>query len=184
VCWQVTTDFRSQRTIPPNFPQVLKDFVREILREQPENIYNFGARYFAELASPAPQEGGGRAFENMSDEELLVWLTEIFVAADSDNNGSLDREEFKDVMRHLDLTDKEIMQVFREADTDESGMLEYEEFLPLMVQVLLTIQQMDKVKQEEADNIAAAKEITDYMFRPFRRRVGDDDDRGIRGIRF
>ena len=35
----------------------------------------------------APQEGGGRAFENMSDEELLVWLTEIFVAADSDNNG-------------------------------------------------------------------------------------------------
>ena len=31
---------------------VLKDFVREILREQPENIYNFGARYFSELANP------------------------------------------------------------------------------------------------------------------------------------
>jgi len=29
-----------------------QDFVREILREQPENIYNFGARYFAELANP------------------------------------------------------------------------------------------------------------------------------------
>jgi hypothetical protein len=86
LCPQVTTDFRSTRTIPPDFPQVLKDFVREILREQPENIYNFGARYFAELANPAPA-GGGRAFENMSDEELLVWLTEIFVAADTDNNG-------------------------------------------------------------------------------------------------
>ena len=30
----------------------LQDFVREILREQPENIYNFGARYFSELANP------------------------------------------------------------------------------------------------------------------------------------
>jgi hypothetical protein len=27
--------------------------VREILREQPENVYNFGARYFAELSNPA-----------------------------------------------------------------------------------------------------------------------------------
>jgi len=28
-----------------------------------------------------------RLFESMGDEELLIWLTEIFVAADSDNNG-------------------------------------------------------------------------------------------------
>ena len=85
--------------------------MREILRQQPENIYNFGAKYFAELANPVSRdstsiashlhshslvtnraglqapEGGGRAFESMSDEELLVWLTEIFVAADTDNNG-------------------------------------------------------------------------------------------------
>ena len=31
----------------------VQDFVREILREQPENVYNFGARYFAELSNPA-----------------------------------------------------------------------------------------------------------------------------------
>ena len=29
-----------------------QDFVREILREQPDNIYNFGAKYFSELANP------------------------------------------------------------------------------------------------------------------------------------
>ena len=89
----------------------LKDFVREILREQPENIYNFGARYFSELANPpvrdSPSFGwirsfilssetlkyltqdanasAARVFENMSQDELLLWLTQIFVAADTDN---------------------------------------------------------------------------------------------------
>ena len=46
--------------------RVLKDFVREILREQPENIYNFGARYFSELANPpvrdSPSFGWIRSF--------------------------------------------------------------------------------------------------------------------------
>ena len=37
----------------PDSASCLQDFVREILREQPENVYNFGARYFAELANPA-----------------------------------------------------------------------------------------------------------------------------------
>jgi len=51
---KVTTDFRGHHSIPPEFPQVLKDFVREVLREQPENIYNFGARYFSELNNQVP----------------------------------------------------------------------------------------------------------------------------------
>ena len=34
-----------------------------------------------------PETSGRRIFEGMSDEELLSWLTEMFVAADTDNNG-------------------------------------------------------------------------------------------------
>ena len=125
---QVTTDFRGHQTIPAEFPQILKDFTREILREQPDNLYRFGRDYFERLAYPdavgdASGDDSRRPFESMSDEELLAWLTEIFVAADTDNNGSLDRDEFKVVMSGLNLTPAEAMQVFREADVDESGRL-------------------------------------------------------------
>ena len=35
--------------IPGSFPDLLHDFVREVLRDQPENIYEYGAAYFAAL---------------------------------------------------------------------------------------------------------------------------------------
>jgi len=42
--------YQKQFAIPDAFPQVLKDFTREILRNQPENIYEFGYNYFKEKA--------------------------------------------------------------------------------------------------------------------------------------
>ena len=35
--------------IPGSFPDLLKDFACEVLRDQPENIYEYGAKYFAAL---------------------------------------------------------------------------------------------------------------------------------------
>ena len=35
--------------IPGEFPSLLHDFAREVLRDQPENIYEYGALYFAAL---------------------------------------------------------------------------------------------------------------------------------------
>lgn len=32
--------------VPQGFPDVLHDFAREVLRDQPENIYEFGYLYF------------------------------------------------------------------------------------------------------------------------------------------
>ena len=66
------------------------------------------------LQTVSEEASGLRVFETMSDEELLVWLTEIFVAADSDNNGVLDRKEFKELMSELNLNESEAMQVGRE----------------------------------------------------------------------
>jgi len=167
---QVTTDFRGHHTIPPEFPTVLKDFVREVLREQPDNIYRFGRDYFENLAFPddeglLPETSGRRIFEGMSDEELLSWLTELFVAADTDNNGTLDRSEFKEIMKHLNLSPQEAIHVFVEADVDESGSLEYEEFLPLMVQVLQTISSMDALQENERGMTELAEATADYMIR-------------------
>ena len=32
--------------VPNDFPQVLHDFAREVLRDQPKNIYDYGYEYF------------------------------------------------------------------------------------------------------------------------------------------
>ena len=32
--------------VPQGFPDILHDFAREVLRDQPENIYEFGFMYF------------------------------------------------------------------------------------------------------------------------------------------
>ena len=35
--------------VPEDFPDLLHDFAREVLRDQPENIYEYGAQYFKSL---------------------------------------------------------------------------------------------------------------------------------------
>ena len=32
--------------VPEDFPDLLHDFAREVLRDQPTNIYEYGAQYF------------------------------------------------------------------------------------------------------------------------------------------
>jgi hypothetical protein len=32
--------------VPTDFPNLIHDFAREVLKDQPENIYEFGAAYF------------------------------------------------------------------------------------------------------------------------------------------
>ena len=35
--------------VPESFPDLLHDFAREVLRDQPANIYDFGFEYFKAL---------------------------------------------------------------------------------------------------------------------------------------
>jgi len=35
--------------VPEEFPDLLHDFAREVLRDQPENIYEYGALYFKHM---------------------------------------------------------------------------------------------------------------------------------------
>lgn len=47
--------------VPKEFPSVLKAFSREVLRNNPADIYEFGASYFAELLDQVRARGGGSA---------------------------------------------------------------------------------------------------------------------------
>ena len=86
----MASKFKTGHTIPPEFPDILKDFVREVLREQPANIFSFGAVYFQNKSDEGGGgEGGG--IGGMTEEALVEYLTNLFVQADVDKNGVLDK---------------------------------------------------------------------------------------------
>jgi len=61
-----------------------------------------------------------------------------FREADVDENGMLDLNEFKAVLRHADfkLDNDTIEEVLKSADKNSDGTLDYEEFLPVMQHVI------------------------------------------------
>jgi len=45
----MASKYNQKFNIPTDFPNVLHDFAREVLRDQPENIYEYAAEYFKAL---------------------------------------------------------------------------------------------------------------------------------------
>ena len=45
----MASKFIAKYPVPEDFPDLLHDFAREVLRDQPENIYEYGAQYFKAL---------------------------------------------------------------------------------------------------------------------------------------
>jgi hypothetical protein len=91
------TKYGKTFAVPKEFPSVLKAFTREVLRAQPDDIYEFGSQYFTELlaqaeAAQAAQDSGIR---RLSPEELEQLLAGMFHEADADGSGALSLKEFK-----------------------------------------------------------------------------------------
>ena len=157
----MASKFRTSHTIPAEFPEILKDFVREILREQPQNIYGFGAEYFRDRADQAAGNGG-----QMSQEDLVQQLTTLFLQADVDGNGVLDRHEFKQLMYDADLglTKNQIKLLYSQADMNDDGTIEYREFIPACVELILSIQAREEARAVKEELEAEAEEMADYFF--------------------
>ncbi|EKX36017.1 hypothetical protein GUITHDRAFT_117805 [Guillardia theta CCMP2712] len=158
----MASKMRTMHTIPADFPQILKDFTREILRNQPGNIYQFGKEYFAaRLREESP-------IESINNEYLVQYLTDLFIQADTNQNGRLDKKEFKELMLRADLglSKEDIKLIFMEADVDDSGSLEYEEFIPLMMHVIDSIKEVEHAREEEEIVREHAEQIAEeYMLR-------------------
>lgn len=140
---------------------VLKDFTREVLRadlQDPAGIYEFGARYFSQMASG---EGGGAA-SRLNAEELHAKIKGLFAQADADGNGYLDASEFKGVFTglaaELGLSEFHIRQIMAEADENGDGVIEYSEFVQLAVDMIETM----FARQDARDAQDAAQEEAQY----------------------
>ena len=93
----MVSKYNKEFKVPKDFPSVLKAFTREVLRNQPENIYEFGASYFTEvLAQKAAADAeNSEAVRRLSPSELENLLRMVFARADVDGSGALSRTEFK-----------------------------------------------------------------------------------------
>ena len=45
----MASKFIAKYPVPDEFPDILHDFAREVLRDQPDDIYEYGAQYFKAL---------------------------------------------------------------------------------------------------------------------------------------
>jgi len=156
----MSSKFAKQYQIPPEFPDILKDFAREVLRNQPANINEFAAKYFDCLAQGLPAEGqGGEAAAGgdpeMSLDEVEQIIQDLFHKYDSDGNGYLDPSEFKalmnDLQQRMDFPPDEIYRFLAEADMNEDGMIEYEEFIPLALQIVQGMYAKKRLEQHMTD---------------------------------
>jgi len=157
----MSSKFAKQYQIPPEFPDILKDFAREVLRNQPANINEFAAKYFDCLAQGLPAEGTGGDVAaagddpEMSLDEVELIIQDLFHKYDSDGNGYLDPTEFKslmnDLQQRMDFPPDEVLRFLAEADMNEDGMIEYEEFIPLALQIVQGMYAKKRLEQHITD---------------------------------
>eukprot|EP00218_Dolichomastix_sp_CCMP3274_P007625 CAMPEP_0170134698 /NCGR_PEP_ID=MMETSP0033_2-20121228/2054_1 /TAXON_ID=195969 /ORGANISM="Dolichomastix tenuilepis, Strain CCMP3274" /LENGTH=467 /DNA_ID=CAMNT_0010370269 /DNA_START=39 /DNA_END=1442 /DNA_ORIENTATION=- len=160
--------YQKSFAVPDGFPALLKSFTREILRAQPDNIYEFGARYFAQLVEAreaemdaAAETNAPRSLFEMDNEELQEFCLELFMQFDADQSGYLDRSEFKKCLQsaEMGLSKKDIRRIMSEADENDDGVLEYREFLPVMVMIVHSLKAKEEaaMAREEAEEAARAE---------------------------
>eukprot|EP00798_Chlamydomonas_sp_ICE-L_P028263 gene28263-31368_t len=177
----MSATYQKPYVLPEGFPAFLKAFTREILRAQPDSIYDFGAEYFADMLENGggPSDAAGPSGESRNaDESNLQEMTEaaaaldvssmsaselesvvmrLFLAADADGSGFLDSHELSNVLScaELSLSDREIRAVLSEADGNADNVIEYKEFLPVMIEIL----QFIKVKEQTSSAMAKVESI-------------------------
>ena len=107
----MASKYAKQMKIPAEFPQIVKDFTREALRNQGEpqtelTLLNFAAKYFRQQVLDRETRSNNNnnndsqeasILTTMSNDDVKVYVERIFKAADADGNGSLDHREFKKV---------------------------------------------------------------------------------------
>ena len=115
------TKYQQKFTLPPNFADVLKDFTREVLRQQPLDVYEWSATYFKEKAL---QEDGVEMTVADSEDKLpeefvetSAQLNAAFAAYDEGQTGTLFPHLLKRVLTEsAGLTPTQTMLVLSNPD--------------------------------------------------------------------
>jgi len=94
-------------------------------------------------------------------------LEKIFVEADTDGNGTLDKKEFRVLMTSHDfgLSRKEIKILFTQADVNGDGLVDYAEFIPAAVQLISILRARKAAEQTRFEREETARCTAEYFVR-------------------
>merc|ERR1712196_197379 len=123
----MTSRYRRPFRYPDGFADVLRDFTREVLRDQPKSIPEYGAAYFDRILKQSAEqqviaEEGSGGPDRMSQEQLLEYLSQVFMEADVDGSGSLSYKEFKKVLQtaKFGFEKEDVRRMLMEAEVQEA----------------------------------------------------------------
>lgn len=153
-------------SVPKDFPSVLKAFTREVLRSQPDNVYEFGAAYFSALFAQSQDNVEGGAPERLTPAQMEEVLLMLFRKYDVDGSKALSTTEFKALMKeaNLGISEKETMRLMAEVDANEDGQIDYSEFVPLAVDLVEGMYaKMDEKESRFVEEERARMAATEYM---------------------
>jgi len=179
----MASKYARQFALPDGFPQLLKDLTREVLRADPRDIHTFGYEYFSEAISRRNNPDEYAEPERLSVEELTEKVGQLFVDADADGNGVLDRKEFKSVFiglkEELSLTDKDVLRIMAEADENEDGQIEYSEFLPIAIDVMQSIYAKQDFEATALEREEVLEDVRDYLLHGMPQEELEDELRNV-----
>ena len=155
---EMNASFANKLTLPDGFPDLLRDFTREVLRDQPADVCAYGAEYFARLLASGGAGGGGAAAREIDMENLEMRIGQMFDSADVEGKGYLSRAQATAVVRNmageLSFSESQVQYIMTEADENNDGMIDFNEFLPLMMEIVQLLIAKQDVEAQMAESEA------------------------------
>ncbi|CAM9536094.1 unnamed protein product [Phaeothamnion confervicola] len=122
--------------------------------------------------------------KGMPREELEDAIRDVFRSVDGDGNGTLDRSEFAQCLRHsgLGFTRRELNLILTMVDKNGDGVIDYEEFVPICFGMLVegVSQRLTEVPAEETALRRYIEQKLDELAGPGERIAPND---GLRCIK-
>ncbi|KEG11940.1 n/a [Trypanosoma grayi] len=129
--------YQPRQHLPPNFPGVLKEYAREVLRAQPDDVLQWSANYFKQLALETdplqarqpPPEHYTAIVEDEEREVLLQRLTKMFAGLDTESTDTLPMQTIKQaLLESCGLTPSQVLYTLTSTSVAESDMVDYKAF--------------------------------------------------------
>lgn len=111
-----------QIVVPDDLPGILKEWTKQVIRKNPDDVLSFSADYFKHQASQKCK---------FSFEELQK-MRESFEKYNLDGKGRIESKDLKMFVKcdiGCDISDEYLEQVIQMLDVDESGYLGFEEIV-------------------------------------------------------
>lgn len=131
--------YQPRQHLPPNFPHVLKEYAREVLRAQPDDVLQWSADYFKRLAleadspedqQPPPPEEVVPREEDTEREALEKDVVNMFAELDPEQTGVLPIQTVLNaLLTTCGLTSAQALYVLTSTSLGDSDMVDYDVFV-------------------------------------------------------